>query len=103
MLSHSVYFTLKESNESNRAALVAACKKYLTGHDGTVFFACGTVEASLNRPVNVLDYDVALVVVFDSLASHDAYQAAPRHLEFVAENRPNWGQVRVFDAQVEAK
>ncbi len=103
MLSHSVYFTLKESTAANREALVAACKKFLIGHPGTVFFAAGTVESSLYRPVNVLDYDVALVVVFDSLASHDAYQVAPRHLQFVEENKPNWAQVRVFDANVESK
>jgi hypothetical protein len=45
---------------------------------------------------------VALHVVFDSKASHDAYQVAPSHLQFIQENKPNWKQVRVFDADVES-
>ena len=39
-------------------------------------------------------------VVFDNRASHDLYQDAPMHLRFVAENKPNWKQVRVFDSNV---
>jgi hypothetical protein len=39
--------------------MVAACKKYLTGHPGTVFFAAGTLVPDLTRPVNKLDLDVA--------------------------------------------
>ena len=33
-------------------------------------------------------------------ASHNAYQDAPIHHQFVDENRPNWKQVRVFDSSV---
>ena len=32
--------------------------------------------------------------------SHDLYQDAPRHQQFIAENKPNWKQVRVFDSNV---
>ncbi len=101
MLVHSVYFQLKESTEASKAALLAACKQYLTGHAGTVFFGCGTVAEGLDRPVNDRDFDVALHLVFASRADHDAYQVAPRHLQFVEENRMNWAQVRVFDSTVE--
>ena len=44
--------------------------------------------------------DVALQLVFTDRAAHDAYQVAPRHATFIAENRDNWAQVRVFDAHV---
>ena len=47
-------------------ALVDACKKYLADHPGVVFFAAGTLNHELNRPVNDRDFDVALHVVFDS-------------------------------------
>ena len=50
--------------------------------------------------MNDREFDVALQVVFDCRASHDAYQTAPRHLQFIAENKPNWAKVRVFDADV---
>lgn len=101
MLAHNVYFTLKDRSDEARAALVAACKRHLTGHPGTLFFACGTLAEELDRPVNVRDFDVALHLVFESQAHHDAYQAAPRHEQFVAENRDGWDRVRVFDSVVE--
>lgn len=100
LLGHMVYFTLKERTPANTQALVEACKKYLTGHPGTIFFAAGTLTPDLARPVNDRDFDVALHVVFDGRASHDAYQEAPRHLQFIAENKPNWANVRVFDSDV---
>jgi hypothetical protein len=100
MLGHMVYFTLKDRSPAKVEALVAACRKYLTGHPGTAFFAVGTLVPDLTRPVNQTDFDVALQVVFDSRAAHDAYQIAPRHLQFIEENKPNWERVRVFDADV---
>lgn len=101
MIAHNVYFSLHESTPSARAQLVAACKKYLTGHPGTVFYAAGIVCAELNRPVNDLDYDVGLHLVFKTMADHDAYQEAPRHHEFINENKATWKKVRVFDSVVE--
>ena len=100
MLSHDVYFTLKDKSPRAVEALVAACKKYLAGHPGTVFFAAGTLEPELARPVNDRDFDVALHVVFQDRAAHDAYQTAPRHQQFVAEQKDAWAKVRVFDSIV---
>jgi hypothetical protein len=101
MLAHNVYFTLKDKSESSRNNLVAACKKYLVAHPGVVFFACGTLQQGLDRPVNDRDFDVALHIVFESKEAHDVYQDAPRHLAFVEENRDGWAKVRVFDSEVE--
>ena len=50
--------------------------------------------------MNDRDFDVALHVVFDHRASHDAYQAAPEHLSFIEEQKENWKNVRVFDSDV---
>ncbi len=100
MLGHMVYFALKDRSPAAVQKLVADCRKYLTDHPGTVFFAAGTLVPDLRRPVNQTDFDVALQVVFESRAAHDAYQTAPRHLQFIEENKPNWAQVRVFDADV---
>jgi hypothetical protein len=100
MLAHNVYFTLKDRSPAAKQKLVAACKKYLNGHPGTVFFAAGTLAEALDRPVNVRDFDVALHIVFTNQAAQDAYQAAPRHQEFIAEGKDNWATVRVFDSVV---
>jgi hypothetical protein len=101
LLAHNVFFTLKNPTPAGREKLVQACKKHLTGHPGTVFFACGVLEESLQRPVNVRDFDVALHIIFASKADHDAYQVHPRHVQFVEENKADWKQVRVFDSGVE--
>ena len=97
-LAHMVFFTLADRNEANARKLAAGCQKYLTGHEGTVYFSVGTRVADLDREVNVKDFDVALHVVFDSRAAHDQYQEHPRHLQFIAENKDLWSQVRVFDS-----
>jgi len=100
MLGHMVYFTLRDRSPAAVQKLLADCRQYLTDHPGTVFFAAGTLVPDLRRPVNQTDFDVALQVVFESRAAHDSYQAAPRHLQFIEENKANWAQVRVFDADV---
>ena len=100
MLAHNVYFSLNDASEAAKAALVGACRKYLAPHPGIVFFACGTRAEGLERPVNDRDFDVALHVIFETRADHDAYQDAPLHHRFVEESRSNWAKVRVFDSVV---
>src|SRR5260370_25880882 len=73
MLVHNVYFALKDSSNPAKQKLLAACKKYLTGHPGTLFFACGGLAQELRRQVNDRDFDVALHVVFKDQAAHDQY------------------------------
>ena len=100
LLSHDVYFSLKDNSPEARKKLVDACKKYLTKHPGEVFFAAGTLAEDLKRPVNDRDFDVALHIVFQDQASHDKYQDDKRHKEFIEENKDNWKKVRVFDSVV---
>jgi hypothetical protein len=98
LLVHNVYFSLKEPSDAGRAKLLQACRTYLTGHPGVVFFACGTLAEQLRREVNDLDFDVGLHIVFRDQAAHDAYQVSEGHQRFLAENRGNWRRVRVFDS-----
>lgn len=100
-IAHNVYFALKEKTSEARAKLVAACRKYLAKHDGVVFFAAGTLAEELKRPVNDLDFDVGLHIVFKDMASHDKYQDAKDHITFIEENKAAWEKVRVFDSVVE--
>ncbi|MFN6106589.1 MAG: Dabb family protein [Planctomycetaceae bacterium] len=97
---HNVFFSLHDSSPESCQRQVAACDKYLKGHDGVVYYSAGVLCPSLARPVNDRGFDVALHVVFDSMASHDAYQAHPRHQQFITESKPGWKQVRVFDSEV---
>ncbi len=101
MLAHNVFFQLKDRSPEARDALVAACKQYLTDHPGVAFFACGTLAEEYQRPVNDREFDVALHLVFQTKEDHDVYQDAPRHHQFVTENRDGWAKVRVFDSIVD--
>jgi hypothetical protein len=101
MLSHDVYFSLKDNSPQAKQKLIAACKKYLTDHPGTVRFAVGPLAEEMKRDVNDRDFDVALHVLFKNRAAHDQYAKAERHLKFIEENKDNWKRVRVFDSYVE--
>jgi hypothetical protein len=97
-LAHNVFFKLRDNSAAKVEALVAACKTYLNVQPGIVFFAAGPRCADLTRDVNDLDWDVGLHLVFDSKASHDAYQDDATHNRFIDENKANWAGVRVFDS-----
>lgn len=99
-VAHMVYFTLKDNSPAEQQKLVDACHKYLTKHTGEVFFRAGSRGIEFKRSVNDLDFDVSLLIVFQDKAGHDAYEAAPRHKQFIEENKGNWKKVRVFDSLV---
>jgi hypothetical protein len=102
MLFHSVFFSLHDRSDAAVGKLLGDCRKYLSNHAGILFFACGTPNQELTRPVNDRDFDVALQIAFDSKTAHDAYQDAAIHQRFISENKPNWRLVRVFDADVDS-
>ena len=69
MLSHDVYFSLKDNSPEAKRKLVAACKKYLSGHPGEVFFAAGTLAEEISWDISDRDFDVALHIVFKDKAA----------------------------------
>ncbi len=99
-IAHHVYFTLIDSSKSKVEEQLAACKKFLDNHSGVELFDIGVLNPDLARPVNDRAYDVSLHVVFTDKAAHDRYQTDPRHLQFIAQQKPNWKQVRVFDSDL---
>jgi len=101
-LAHMVFFTLAEDTPANREQLIAACNKYLSDHDGTVYFSAGAIVDELDREVNDRDFDVALHLVFADKAAHDKYQTHPQHLRFIEANKELWSTVRVFDSYIAA-
>jgi hypothetical protein len=100
MLSHDVYFSLTDNSPQAKEKLIVACKKYLSGHPGTIWFAVGPLGEEFQRDVNDRDFDVALHIVFKNKAAHDEYSKAERHMKFIEEAQPNWKKVRVFDSYV---
>jgi hypothetical protein len=98
LLAHNVYFALRDNSPATQDKL---SKKYLTQHPGIIFFAVGSLAKDLCRPVNDRDFDVSLHIIFQTKTDHDAYEAHPRHEQFVAENKNTWKRVRVFDSTAE--
>jgi hypothetical protein len=101
MLAHDVYFTLNDASPAAQQKLVDACRKYLSGHPGMLWFSVGTRAPEFARDVNNLEFQVALQIVFTDKAAHDQYQKAARHMQFIKEEEANWKRVQVFDSYVQ--
>ena len=97
-LTHSVFFTLKDSSEEKIQQLVDSCCEHLSTADGLVSLHAGARIPDLDRPVNDDQFHVALVVILESRKAHDDYQEMAGHLTFLERNKENWANVRVFDA-----
>ena len=85
-LAHMVFFGLKDHSKDSRDKLIAACEKYLTGHEGCVSFSLGTRAEDVDEAASVKEFDVALHVVFSSKEGKLTYLKSPRHDQFVKEN-----------------
>ena len=91
------FFSSRTPPKTRSEQLVQSAEKLLSHSDGIVSFACGERTADLTRAVNDTQFEVGLQIVFRDRASHDRYQEAPEHLEFIEKNKTNWAQIRVFD------
>ena len=98
--AHTVFFQLHDASPAAREKMVKECYDYLEGHDGMVAFSAGTRAGGYDRDVNDVQFDVSLHIIFSDSGKHDAYQIAPRHVEFASRNKPLWKTVRVFDSIV---
>ena len=100
MLSHAVYFTMKDKGSID--SLIDSCRTHLTDHPGAISFAVGRCASEYDRQVNDRAFDVALEIIFESTAAHDTYQTSDRHQQFIGDNAEKWAQVRVFDVTLDA-
>jgi hypothetical protein len=101
LLAHDVYFTLKDHAPEAKQKLVDACKKHLSGHEGSEAFSAGVLAEDINGPVNDRDFDVALHILFKDKAALEQYLKSERHTKFLDENKDRWSKVRVLDSYVE--
>ena len=99
--SHAVFFTLEDKDIYKQEKLIKDCYAYLRNHRGVVFFAAGHRDTEQMRDVNVQDYDVSLIIVFENKQYQEQYQSSKKHLEFIERNKSNWTSVQVFDAYVD--
>jgi quinol monooxygenase YgiN len=97
-LAHMVFFTLKDHSKDAVDAFVKDCEKYLTKHEGVVYFSLGKRAEDVEEGPSVKDFDVALHVVFADRKYRDKYLASPRHDAFVAAIKSGMEKARVFDS-----
>ncbi len=98
MLVHSVRFWLRSGISSEDRDRFRWGLESLAGIPDVRQLFVGRPAATPPRPVVEADYDFALTVVLDDVASHNRYQDHPLHQAFVREFQPLWTRVAVFDA-----
>ena len=96
MLTHCVFFWLKEGTTVGDKSLFERELASLVGIPGVLDGSFG-VPASTDRPVVNRSYSYGLMVKFNDLAGHDAYQVDPIHKEFLKNCSHLWTQVQVYD------
>ncbi|MGC8737830.1 MAG: Dabb family protein [Candidatus Hydrogenedens sp.] len=97
MLVHSVYFWLKdEICEAKRQAFregLLSLKQIPT----VVQLFVGTPAHTEKRPIIDDSYTFGIVVVFNDIEGHDAYQIHPIHKNFLSEFGSYWDKVLIYD------
>jgi hypothetical protein len=97
MLTHQVYFWLKEpDNLDAQAKLKKGLERLLTVetmHSGHI----GIPAATPARDVVDHSYSFAYYTTFVTLQDHEVYQTHPIHLEFVRTCEHLWAKVQVYD------
>lgn len=99
-LAHVVVVELKEHTDAARDEFVKSCHKYLSGHEGTLYYAVGKFADDVVEPVSDRAFDVVIHLVFENKAAEQKYLKDPRHVKFVEENASKFAKVRVFDSYV---
>lgn len=96
-MMHTVYFWLKpDLSEADEQAFLNGVRSLETVSTVKNFFI-GPPAGTESRDVVDNTFSYALIIWFDSVEEHLAYQVDPIHLKFVEENKDKWERVRVRD------
>ena len=96
MFTHCVFFWLKEETTREDRVKFEEGLRSLTAIP-SAFHAAFGVPATTDRPVVERSYSYGLMVRFEDLAAHDAYQVGPVHKEFLKNCAVLWSRVQVYD------
>ncbi|HRQ72396.1 MAG TPA: Dabb family protein [Phycisphaerales bacterium] len=98
VINHVVFFKLKDSADAAR--LIDDCDRRLARIPGITSYFCGS-HIDTGRPTVETEYDVAFYVGFDTLKDYAAYVDHPLHVAVVAEWRPRFEWIKVYDVHDE--
>ena len=99
MLRHNVYFLLDPSLTEEQKSSFEGGLRALFNIDVVAGGQFGLAAATPVRPVTQNTFDYALVLEFESVEKHNAYQVHPEHDVFVKQFSAWFKEVRVFDTQ----
>ena len=95
---HAVFFACKpETPESEIDSLIADGCDLLGKIPSVRTLRTGRRDEQMTRDVNVTDYTVGLLVIFDDKKGLDEYSDHPLHQQYVEKHKAHWDKVRVFD------
>jgi hypothetical protein len=100
VVSHSVFFTLKEPTRQNIDRCIEACTKYSSKHEGTILFACGERQPESSGPVSDRDFHVTMTLIFKSREAQQKYLDSDDRKRLVVESRPIWAKARMFETNL---
>lgn len=96
---HSVYFWFKEgTTPEQKESFMADTEAFIEIESVKALYA-GTPAPSADRPVVDKSYDFSVILHFEDLAGHDAYQEDPMHLEMIEKHSDIWERVLVMDSK----
>ena len=93
---HTAYFWFKEgASEERKTAMIKDTEnlRKIASVKGLFYGS----PAATDRPVVEKSYDFAVVVHFEDLTGHDAYQNDQIHLDLLANHSDLWSRVMVTD------
>ncbi len=98
MLVHTVFFWLKRELDGDEITHFRMGLETLKGIESAEAVYIGTPADTPERPVIDKSYHFCLTVILKDMAAHDAYQADPRHQDFLASFKESWKKVKIYDA-----
>ena len=96
---HTVYFWLNTEEAAERRQFEQGLRS-LAGAPSVRQLFIGKPAATPSRGVVDNSFDYNLVLWFDDVAGHDAYQESEIHLTFVADHEAKFKVVRVYDNEL---
>lgn len=100
MLVHHVLFWLKEPDSAEDREKLLEGLNSLRTVEHPRLITIGS-PSGINRPVVDRSYSFSLMILFDSMEQHDAYQVHPAHKKFISEYAYLWSKVVIYDAQAD--
>jgi hypothetical protein len=97
---HTVYFWLNEGLSDDELRSFEEGVSSLVDAPTVRQIYVGTPAATPSRGVVDNSFDYSLVLWFDDVAGHDAYQVSEVHQQFVADHEDKFATVRVYDNEL---